>query len=128
MKTHREYLHQIYFIAFSFRAFIARNGGSVIEYAEAWDGLINDEKPGMRLYDESPFKNLIPYTVGGSEEHHTWHEILAYYASEEDFVFDFSHWPEISTGNTIATAISDFIIFLSFAKREVFSSEMFEIQ
>ena len=69
-----------------------RYSASIVEIADAEPALRNElanERSGNRLFDESVFKNLVPYKKGqvvGS--YHRWADIVHHQSSHYDFVFE----------------------------------------
>tara|TARA_Y100000741_G_scaffold365242_1_gene361306 strand:- start:28183 stop:30051 length:1869 start_codon:yes stop_codon:yes gene_type:complete len=64
-------------------------GKSVIELAEEYEQITVHERPGNRLGDATYFRNMIPYLKGQEEgSYHTWHDILAFQTSYQEFVFE----------------------------------------
>ena len=73
------------------------SGKTVLEMLADDDDFVNGEREGMRLFDTTYFKNLIPYKADQNEgDYHTWAEIVEYYASKSDFYIDLSTMEEAS--------------------------------
>ena len=85
------YMHHFftfYMNSLGYRRLEAFTNASIVELAEGMASVQND-RPGSRLGDASPFRDLIPYAAAQTASaHHTWREILAYQTSHRDFVFE----------------------------------------
>ena len=64
-------------------------GKSVLELLESYGAFVNNERPGLGLYDATEFTDFVPYRAEQTRgTKHTWYDIIEYFTSETDFVFD----------------------------------------
>lgn len=86
------YLHHYYTFYVNdvgYNALTKKYNKTIIELAETYEHILTKERPGNRLFDTTEFRNLVPYSKSQQEgDYHTWHDILKYQTSYEDFVFE----------------------------------------
>ena len=65
---------------------------SIVDVAKRDIPSITRELPASSWGNPTVFKNLIPYLKGQTEgDFHTWDDILEFFTSYEEFVFDHKH-------------------------------------